>query len=60
MLRSCWCDTIVLNAHSQAEEENDYIKDTFYEELEHIFFRLPKHHMKMLGYFREEVEREDI
>jgi hypothetical protein len=60
MLRSCWCDIIVLNAHAQTEDKNDYAKDSLYEELEHVFSRLPKHHIKILGYFREKVEREDI
>lgn len=60
MLRSCWCDIIVLNAYAQTEDENDFSKDSFYEELEHVFSRLPKNHMRMLGYFGEKVEREDI
>jgi hypothetical protein len=37
------------------------IKDRFYEELEHVFDKFPKYHMKMfLGDFNTKVGEEDI
>jgi hypothetical protein len=33
VLRGCWCNIIVLNAHAQTVEKNDDSKDSFYEEL---------------------------
>jgi hypothetical protein len=37
------------------------VKDSFYDELEHLFDKLPKYHMKLLlGDFNAKVGREDI
>jgi hypothetical protein len=38
----------------------DYVKDRFYEELEHIFDNLPEYCMKMLGDFNDKIGRADI
>jgi hypothetical protein len=36
-------------------------KDSFYEELEHVFDHFPRHHMKiLLGEFNAKVGRENI
>jgi hypothetical protein len=43
-----WCDIIVLNVHDATEDKIDYITDRFYEELEHVSDKFPKHHMKIL------------
>jgi len=49
VLRGCWCNVIVLNVHPPSEEESDDSKDSFYEELEQVFFNhFPKYHMKIL------------
>jgi hypothetical protein len=32
VLRGCWCNIIVLNAHAPTEEKSDDSKDSFYEE----------------------------
>jgi hypothetical protein len=32
MLRVCWCH-IVLNIHAPTEDEIDYVKNSFYEEM---------------------------
>ena len=37
-VRSHWCNVIVLNVHAQSEEKTDVSKDSFYEELEQVFF----------------------
>jgi hypothetical protein len=59
MLRGRWCD-IVLNVHATTEYKINDMKDSFYEELEHVFDKFPKHHMKMwLGDFNAKVGRED-
>jgi hypothetical protein len=39
----------------------DDIKDRFYEELEHVFDKFPKYHLKiLLGDFNAKVGTEDI
>jgi hypothetical protein len=48
-LRGHWCDIIVLNVHAPTEVKSDNTKDSFREELEHVFDYFPKYHMKMLG-----------
>jgi hypothetical protein len=53
--------TFVLNVHDPIEDKTDDVKDTFYEELERIFDKIPKYHMKiMLGDLNAKVGREDI
>jgi hypothetical protein len=32
-----WCDIIILNAHAPSEDNDDDIKDSFYEEIEQLF-----------------------
>jgi endonuclease/exonuclease/phosphatase family metal-dependent hydrolase len=55
ILRGRLCHIIVLNVHI------DYVKDSFYEELERVFNKFPKYHMKiLLGDFYAKVGREDI
>jgi hypothetical protein len=37
------------------------VKDSLYEDLEHVFDKFPKYHMKiLLGYFNAKVGMEDI
>jgi hypothetical protein len=61
ILRGRWCSIIVLNVHAPTEDKIDYIKDRFYEELEQVFDKLPKNHMKILfGGFNAKVGSEDI
>jgi hypothetical protein len=42
ILRGRWSDIIVLNVHASTEDKIDYMKDRFYEELEHVFDIFPK------------------
>jgi exonuclease III len=52
---------IILNVHVPTEDKIDNIKDRFYEELEHVFDKFPKYHIKiLLGDFNAKVGREDI
>jgi hypothetical protein len=44
MLRGRWCHIIV---HAPTEDKTDDVKDSFYKELERVFDKLPKYHMKM-------------
>jgi hypothetical protein len=61
ILRGCWCDIIVLNVHAPTEDKTDDVKDSFYEELEHVFDKFPKYHINiLLGDFSAKVCREDI
>jgi hypothetical protein len=60
ILRGRWCH-IVLNVHAPAEDKTDDVKDSFYEELELVFDKFPKYHMKiMLEDFNAKVSKEDI
>ena len=47
--------------HAPSEEKGVDSKDSFYEELEQVFDRFPKYHMKIiLGDFNAKVGRENI
>jgi hypothetical protein len=51
-LRGHWCNIIVLNVHAPTKDKIDDMKDSFYEELEPVFNKFPKYHMKIfLGNF---------
>jgi exonuclease III len=61
ILRSCWCRIIVLEVHAPTEDKIGDVKDSFYEELEHVFNKFPKYRMKiLLGDFNVKVGKEDI
>ena len=62
VLRGRWCNVIVLNVHAPSEEKSDNSKDSFYKELEQVFFYyIPNYHMKILfGDFNAKVGRENI
>jgi len=61
VLRGRWRNIIVVNVHAQSEEKIDESKDSFYEELEQVFYHFPKYHMKMLlGDFTAKVREENI
>jgi hypothetical protein len=47
ILRGRWCH-IVLNVHAPTEVKTDDVKDGFYEELERVFDKFPKYHIKIL------------
>jgi hypothetical protein len=47
-MRGSWFHIIVLNVHASTEDKPDDVKDSFYEELERIFDKFPKYHMKIL------------
>jgi hypothetical protein len=45
----------------ESEDKTDEVKDSFYEELEHVFDKFPKYRMKiLLGDFNAKVGRVDI
>jgi exonuclease III len=61
ILRDRWCHVIVLNIHAPTEDKTDDVKNSFYEELERVFDKIPKYFMKIvLGDFNAKVDREDI
>jgi exonuclease III len=61
ILRGRWCHIIVLNVHAPTQDKTDDVKDSFYEELERVFHKFPKYHMKiLLGDFNAKVGKEDI
>jgi hypothetical protein len=41
ILRGRWCHIIVLKVHAPTEDKTDDMKDSFYEELERVFDKLP-------------------
>ena len=60
-MRGRWCNIIVLNVHAKSEEKSDESKDSFYEELEQVFYNFPKYHIKiLLGDINAKVRRENI
>ena len=60
VLRGRWCN-IVLNVHAPSWEKSDNSKDSFYKELEQIFYHFPKYDMKiLLGDFNTKLGRENI
>jgi hypothetical protein len=55
-----WNKIIVPNVLAPSEEKRDESKDSFYEELEQVFYHFPKCHMKiLLGKFNTKVGREN-
>jgi hypothetical protein len=61
ILRGRWCNIIVVNVNAPCEDTSDDIKDSFYEELGHVFDQFPRYDMKiLLGDFNAKVGREDI
>jgi hypothetical protein len=48
ILRGRWCHIIVLNVHAPTEDKTDDLKDSFYEELERVFDKFLKYHLKIL------------
>jgi hypothetical protein len=52
ILRGRWCHIIVLNVHSSTEDKIDYVKDSFYEELERVFDKFPKYHKNLVRKFQ--------
>jgi len=47
--------------HAPSEEKSNDSKDSFYEELEQVFYHFPKYHMKIIsGYFNEKVGKKNI
>jgi len=62
VLRGSWCSIIVWNIRAPSEEKSDDSKDSFYGELEQVFFcYFPKYHMKIpLGDFNAKVGIENI
>jgi hypothetical protein len=57
ILRGRWCHVVVLNVHAPIEDKTDDVKDILYEELEHVFDKFPKYHMKiLLGDFDAKID----
>jgi hypothetical protein len=48
ILRGHWCNIIILNVHAPTEDKIVDTKDRFYVELEQVFYKFPKYHMKIL------------
>jgi hypothetical protein len=60
-LRGRWRHIIVQNVHAPTEYKTDDVKGSFYEEMECMFDKFPKYHMKiLLGDFNAKVGWEDI
>jgi phage terminase large subunit-like protein len=48
VLRSRWCTIIFMNVPVTSEKKNDDLKDSFSEELQHVFDHSSKYHIKIL------------
>jgi endonuclease/exonuclease/phosphatase family metal-dependent hydrolase len=61
ILRGRWCHIIVLIVLAPTEDKIDDVKDSFYEELEHVFDKFPEYRMKMLlGDLNAKLGKDDI
>jgi hypothetical protein len=61
ILRGRWCNVIILNVHTPCEEKGDDVKDSFCEEVGHVFDQFPRYDMNiLLGDFNAKVGRENI
>jgi hypothetical protein len=61
ILRGHWCNIIILNVHAPCEDRGDDVKDSFCEEIGHVFDQFPRYGMKiLLGDFNAKVGRESI
>jgi hypothetical protein len=61
ILRGRWCNIVVLTVHAPCEDNNDDVKDSFYEELGRVFDQFPRYDTNiLLGDFNMKVDREDI
>jgi exonuclease III len=61
ILRGHWCYIMVLNVHAPIEDKIDDVKGSFYKELEHVFDKFLKYHMKiLLGDFNAKTDGEDV
>jgi hypothetical protein len=61
ILGGCWCYIIILNVHDPTEGKIDDVKDSFYEKLECVFDKFPKHNTKiLLREFNTRVVNKDI
>jgi hypothetical protein len=47
ILRGCWCH-IILNVHAPCKDKNNDVKDSFYEELGHVFDQFSIYNIKIL------------
>jgi hypothetical protein len=59
-LQGCWCDIIILNVHAPTGAKIYDMKCSFYEELQCVFAKFAKFHMKMLLDFNAKVGGQDI
>jgi hypothetical protein len=61
VLRGRWHNINVLNEHVPSQEKSDNSKERFSEELEQVFYHIPKYQTKiMFGYFNAKLGRENI
>jgi hypothetical protein len=61
ILRSHWCESIVLNIHAPTEDKVEDMKGSFYKELQRVFDKFPKYCMKILTIdCSAKVSKEDI
>jgi hypothetical protein len=55
ILRGRWRDIIVLNVHAPTVDKTDVMKNSFHEELECVFNKFPKYHMKIISISKKVV-----
>jgi hypothetical protein len=61
ILRSHWCNIVVLNVQAPCEDKGDDVKGSFYEELVHVFVLFHRYDINiLLDDFNAKVGREDI
>ena len=58
MLRGRSRNIFVVNVHTTSEEKSEESKDSFYEELEQVFYHFLKYHMKIRRFQCKSGERD--
>jgi hypothetical protein len=57
-LRDRRCDVVVLNSHAPTENKSYCVKDSFYAELQYVFYEFPIHNtIILLGDFNVNVDK---
>jgi hypothetical protein len=60
ILRGRWINIVVLNVHTPCEDKGGDEKDSFYEELGHVFDQFPRYDIKIMCDFNAKEGRENI
>ena len=59
-MRSRFCNTAFVSVHAPHEENDETVKDVFYDQMENVYNNLPRNDVKIfLGDFNVKIGREE-